>query len=140
MKEELIEVDVPTILQKDGVMLNDFSNENTTINKLSNLLKDAPKDSSWSKRLINTESNSMTLIGQLPGEGNRLHYHPNWNEWWYIVQGSWKFEIDGEEKILTENDIVFIEKGKRHRITAVGDKIAVRMAVSRADVEHVYPE
>ena len=26
------------------------------------------------------------------------------------------------------------------RITAVGDKIAVRMAVSRADVEHVYPE
>ena len=23
----------------------------------------------------------MTLIGQLPGEGNRLHYHPKWNEW-----------------------------------------------------------
>ena len=140
MNEEHIEVDVPTILQKDGVMLNDFSNENSTINKLSKLLKDSPKDSSWSKRLINTESNSMTLIGQLPGEGNRLHYQPNWNEWWYIVQGSWKFEIEGEEKILTENDIVFIEKGKRHRITAVGDKIAVRMAVSRADVEHVYPE
>ena len=140
MNEEHIEVDVPTILQKDGVMLNDFSNENSSINKLSNLLIDAPKDSSWSKRLINTESNSMTLIGQLPGEGNRLHYHPNWHEWWYIVQGSWKFEIEGEEKILTENDIVFIEKGKRHRITAVGDKIAVRMAVSRADVEHVYPE
>jgi CMP-N-acetylneuraminic acid synthetase/quercetin dioxygenase-like cupin family protein len=139
LKEEHIEVDVPTILQKDGVMHNDFSNENSTINKMSNLLKDAPKSSSWSKRLINTESNSMTLIGQLPGEGNRLHYHPNWNEWWYIIQGSWKFEIEGEEKILTENDIVFIEKGKRHRITAVGDKIAVRMAVSRADVEHVYP-
>ena len=140
LKEEHIEVDVPTILQKDGVMHNDFSNENSTINKMSNLLKDTPKNSSWSKRLINTESNSMTLIGQLPGEGNRLHYHPNWNEWWYIIQGSWKFEIEGEEKILTENDIVFIEKGKRHRITAVGDKIAVRMAVSRADVEHIYPE
>ena len=140
MNEEHIEVDVPTILQKDGVMLNDFSNENSLINKLSSLLIDAPKNSSWSKRLINTESNSMTLIGQLPGEGNRIHYHPNWNEWWYIVQGSWKFEIDGEEKMLTENDIVFIEKGKRHRITSVGDKIAVRMAVSRADVEHVYPE
>ena len=76
----------------------------------------------------------------MPGEGNRLHFHPNWNEWWYIVQGSWKFEIEGEEKILNENDIVFIEKGKRHRITALGDKIAIRMAVSRADVEHVYPE
>ena len=135
-----IEVDVPSILQNDGVMLNDFKNENKIINNLDNLLNNTPQDSSWSKRLINTESNSMTLIGQPPGEGNRLHYHPNWNEWWYIVQGSWKFEIDGEEKILNENDIVLIEKGKRHRITAIGKKIAIRMAVSRADVEHVYPE
>ena len=82
-----IEVDVPSILQNVGVMLNDFKNENKIINNLDNLLNNTPQDSSWSKRLINTESNSMTLIGQPPGEGNRLHYHPNWNEWWYIVQG-----------------------------------------------------
>jgi CMP-N-acetylneuraminic acid synthetase/quercetin dioxygenase-like cupin family protein len=140
ISRDRIEIDVPSILKKDGVLQNDFSNENNTINKLCDLLRNTPQDSSWSKRLINTESNSMTLIGQMPGEGNRLHYHPEWNEWWYIVQGSWLFEIEGKEKIITENDIVFIERNKRHRITALGDKLAVRMAVSRADVEHVYPE
>ena len=140
IKDCRIEVDVPSILQNDGVMINDFKNENKNIINLNDLLNNAPQDSSWSMRLINTENNSMTLIGQLPGEGNRLHYHPNWNEWWYIVKGSWKFEIDGEEKIINENDIVIIEKGKRHRITAVGAKMAIRMAVSRHDVDHVYPE
>ena len=37
-------------------------------------------------------------------------------------------------------DIVLIEKGKRHKITAVGTKPAIRLAVSRADVDHVYEE
>ena len=140
MKDSHIEVDVPSILKNDGVMFNDFNNENKIINNLNDLLNNTPKDLSWSLRLINTESNSMTLIGQLPGEGNRLHYHPSWNEWWYIVKGTWKFEIDGEEKIIKQNDIVLIEKCKRHRITAIGKELAIRMAVSRADVEHVYPD
>ncbi len=115
------------ILSNGLVDLNGFSFPRTMIEGIKN------------SKIANIHAN-CTWIGQLPGEGNRLHYHPNWNEWWYIVKGEWKFEIDGEEMFLKEKDIVFIEKGKKHRITAVGDKIAVRMAVSRADVEHVYPE
>ena len=68
---------------------------------------------SWSHRLINTENNSATLISQIPGEGNRRHYHPNWNEWWYIIKGQWLWEIEGEEFLINEGDIVFIEKNKK---------------------------
>ena len=25
------------------------------------------------------------------------HYHPDWNEWWYIYEGEWEWEIEGEE-------------------------------------------
>tara|TARA_B100001123_G_C14757725_1_gene807526 strand:+ start:417 stop:533 length:117 start_codon:yes stop_codon:yes gene_type:complete len=35
---------------------------------------------------------------------------------------------------------VVFAKGKRNRIKAVGEKIATRMAVSRNDVGHVFPE
>ena len=89
--------------------------------------------------MIDTENNSATIIAQLPGEGNRLHYHPNWNEWWYIIDGEWEWEIEGKKKIIKKGDIVFMEKSKKHKITAVGNKIAIRLAVSRADVAHVYP-
>jgi len=89
--------------------------------------------------VIDTENNSATIISQLPGEGNRLHYHPNWNEWWYIIDGEWEWEIEGEKKIVKKGDIVFMRKGRKHKITAVGNKPAIRIAVSRADVEHIFP-
>ena len=134
-----IEVDVPEILEKDGVLRNNFDEENKPLICIDSLVNKYGDQSSWCHRLVNTENNSATLIGQLPGEGNRLHYHPDWNEWWYILKGKWEWNIEGEITVVKKGDFVFIEKGKKHKITAIGNEIAIRLAVSRADVEHVYP-
>jgi len=132
------EVDVPSILAKDGVVHNDLFDVNNEITNLDALLEELPQNVSSSKRLVDTESNSMTIISQMPGEGNRLHHHPDWNEWWYILEGEWEWLIDGETKRIKKGDVVFVQKNRRHKITAVGDSRAIRMAVSRADVAHVY--
>lgn len=138
--KERAEADVPSILLKDGVIQNNFDEENREITNVIKLINQKDSTLSWSHRLVNTENNSATLISQLPGEGNRLHYHRDWNEWWYIVDGEWIFEIDGVEKRIVKDDLVFIEKGKIHKITASGDKPAIRLAVSRQDVDHIYLE
>jgi quercetin dioxygenase-like cupin family protein len=117
---------------------NDLFDANKEIVSLEKILATKSTESSWSKRVINTESNSMTIIAQMPGEGNRRHYHPDWNEWWYIVKGEWEWEIDGQIKRIKAGDIVMVEKKRVHKITAVGTSMAIRMAVSRADVEHIY--
>jgi CMP-N-acetylneuraminic acid synthetase/quercetin dioxygenase-like cupin family protein len=132
------EVDVPTILAKDGVENNDLFDANKEVVNLKDLIAKMNNDVSWSKRIIDTENNSMTLISQMPGEGNRKHYHPEWNEWWYIVAGEWDWEIEGEIKKVKKDDIVFMEKNRVHKITASGNELAIRMAVSRSDVVHVY--
>lgn len=134
------EVDVPSILLKDGVEVNDLFDANNEVVKLDEILEAMPDNISWSKRVIDTESNSMTIISQMPGEGNRRHHHPDWNEWWYIVEGEWDWEIEGEVKRIKQGDIVFMKKNRKHKITAAGTKRAIRMAVSRADVEHVYED
>ena len=107
---------------------------------LSEIIEKNGRNSSWSHTIVDSSSNSATLIGQLPGEGNRKHFHPDWNEWWYIVEGQWNWNIDGEDKIITAGEVVFIKRGKKHQITASGDKLAVRLAVSRYDVDHIYEE
>lgn len=136
---EWAEVDVPSILSKDGVLDNDLHQANKPVVNVDDLIATkSAAGASWSYRAINTESNSMTIISQRPGEGNREHYHPTWNEWWLILAGSWKWIIEGVETIVKKGDIVFIPKGTVHRIEAIGDRPAIRMAVSRADVEHVY--
>ena len=129
-----------SILKKDGVAFNDLYDANKEVVALKEIIESNGNKKSWSKRLIDTESNSMTIICQQPGEGNRRHYHPNWNEWWYIVDGEWEWEIEGETKSIHKGDVVFMRKNRVHKITAVGNKPAIRMAVSRADVDHVYPE
>jgi quercetin dioxygenase-like cupin family protein len=76
----------------------------------------------------------------MPGEGNREHYHPDWDEWWFILKGQWMWTINNEEKVINKNDFVFIERNKVHQITAIGDTPSIRLAVSRYDVDHVYTE
>ena len=137
---ERSEVDVPSILEKDGVKVNDLFDVNNEVVALSDILLSMPKDISWSKRVIDTDSNSMTIICQMPGEGNRRHYHPDWNEWWYIVEGEWDWEIEGENRKIVQGEIVFMKKNRKHKITASGSNRAIRMAVSRADVAHVYED
>ena len=139
-KKERSEVDVPSILAKDGVEVNDLFDVNNEVVAMTSILKSMPKDKSWSKRVVDTESNSMTVICQMPGEGNRKHHHPDWNEWWYIVEGEWEWEIENKIKKIVKGDIVFMEKNRKHKITASGSGRAIRMAVSRADVAHVYEE
>jgi quercetin dioxygenase-like cupin family protein len=136
---EHIEVEVEAILKKDGVLDNNFADVNQQVVNAYELIKQNASKTSWSRRLVDTESNSATMIGQMPGEGNRRHYHPGWNEWWFILAGKWEFEIDGEAREIVTGDVVFIEKGKVHKITAIGDQMAIRLAVSRNDVEHIYP-
>jgi len=134
-----VEASVPEILEKDGVKNNDLFSANEEVVNLQDILINAPSPS-WSRRVVDSDSNSATLICQNPGEGNRRHYHPDWNEWWYIIDGEWEWEIEGRKVIVKKDDIVFIEKGRVHKIKAVGTKPAIRWAVSRGDVDHVYPE
>jgi mannose-6-phosphate isomerase-like protein (cupin superfamily) len=133
-----VESDVPSILLKDGVINNNLGDVNKEVVNIDSILSSYDHSISWSHRVINSESNSATIISQLPGEGNRKHYHANWNEWWFILDGEWVFEIEGRELKIKSGDIVFIEKGKIHKITAIGDKPAIRLAVSREDVPHIY--
>ena len=135
---EHVEVEVEAILKKDGVLDNNFDDVNQQVVNAYELIEQNASKTSWSRRLVDTESNSATMIGQMPGEGNRRHYHPDWNEWWFILAGKWEFEIDGKAREIMTGDVVFIEKGKIHKITAIGDQMAIRLAVSRNDVEHIY--
>ena len=129
---------VPRVLKEDGVLSGDPSMSNREVISVTRLMKEGDDTSSWYHTLVDTENNSCTLINQLPGEGNRKHYHAKWNEWWYILRGQWRFEVEDKIHNVKAGDLVFIRKGRKHKITAIGDKIASRIAVSRYDVEHIY--
>ena len=134
------DADVSRILKMDGVGSINLESANQEIMNVPELIEKMGRDKSWSHTVVNTESNSATLICQLPGEGNRQHFHSDWNEWWFIIEGEWEWLVEGVKKRVKKGDIVFIAKNRKHKITAMGDRVAIRLAVSRYDVDHIYDE
>ena len=136
------EVTVKEILKKDGVENIELEKYNKSIVGIKDIIDEKNKiGESWSHCVVNSESNSATLICQYYGEGNRRHYHSDWNEWWYIIMGEWEFEIEGELFLVKQNDLVFIPKNKWHKIKAISkDGPSIRLAVSRYDVAHIYKD
>jgi len=137
---EIFDANVDRILTGDGVLNNNQSSSNQEQISIPEIIEKNGRSKSWSHTVINSVSNSATLIGQLPGEGNRMHYHHDWDEWWYIIEGEWEWMIEGEKKIIKAGEVVFINRNRKHKITAVGNSMAIRLAVSRYDVDHVYTE
>lgn len=138
-REKLIfDADRERILINDGVCKNRMHDYNHEVVNVRDIIDQNATDKSWSYTVVNSPSNSATLIAQMPGEGNRMHFHHDWDEWWYIIEGEWQWLIDGVSKTVEKGDLVFIERGRKHKITAKGNKLAIRLAVSRNDVDHVY--
>lgn len=71
------------------------------------------------------------LVFTNSGSAFSMHYHMLKNETWYVQEGSFKFDwIDTEttEKCSTtlgNGDVVYVEKGLPHQLTALEDNSVV---------------
>jgi mannose-6-phosphate isomerase-like protein (cupin superfamily) len=130
------------VLKKDGVerVLVGEKYENfpcTGLDKIKEQCGEPP----WAVRLVYNKRFGGVMICQKPGEGNRLHYHPDADECWVILEGEWKWYIEGEgTQNVREKDIVLVKQGTMHQITCVGDVPGIRFAITAPDVSHVYKE
>lgn len=129
------------VLTDDGVssiIIGDLENKTTTS---IDELKDKMGAGSWAARLVKNDRFGGVVIQQQPGEGNRLHYHPDADECWVIIDGEWEWYIEGQGvKTVTKNDVVVVERGIKHKITCVGEKPGLRFAITAPDVLHVYSD
>lgn len=85
----------------------------------------------WGVRVAITENVVGTLICQAPGHPNDRHYHIR-DEWWLVLEGEIDWEIEGQaERVHARaGDFVFVPKGTFHHIHVVGDRPAIRLALS----------
>ena len=55
-----------------------------------------------------------------PLAGPPLHRHRDQDEWWYIVDGEYKFEVEGKEIHARPGTTVFAPRGSRHTFQNIG--------------------
>ena len=94
-KEIIRSSDVNKVLKDDGVMSIDTVNyQNLNNIDIEDLKIKFGKDKSWAVRLTFNNRFGGVIIKQNPGEGNRLHYHPDSDECWVILEGEYEWQIE----------------------------------------------
>ena len=68
------------------------------------------EDSRWQVKLIQVKS----------GEKLSLQLHHHRSEHWVVVKGTAKVEVGSSNKVLTENQSVYIPLGSKHRLSNPG--------------------
>ena len=93
----------------------------------------------WVELVIEDERNLGMLIASAPGQGNRAHWHSNFDEWWVVMAGKLRWELTGGKIIHAEkDDIVWIPRGTVHHIVTEGDEMSLRFAISLPPAVHVW--
>ncbi len=136
-----MEKDLAKVMVDDGVNnvnVEEFENRAiTSIKEIEKKMGNAP----WAVRVAYNERFGGVLIAQQPGCGNRLHYHPDADEFWFIIKGEWEWFIEGEGvRKARKNDIVLARKNKKHRMKVIGKETGIRLAITKPDVEHIFVE
>jgi quercetin dioxygenase-like cupin family protein len=58
-----------------------------------------------------------------PLGGPPLHRHRDQDEYWYILEGEYRFEVDGQEIEARAGDTVFAPRGSRHTFQNIGTTV-----------------
>ena len=72
------------------------------------------------KSIVEEDRWQVKLIEVKSGEKLSLQMHHHRSEYWIIVRGTAEVEVDGNTKILTENESIYIPLGSKHRLTNPG--------------------
>ena len=95
-------------------------------------------DPPWETILMVDERNAYSLLCDEPGASNRPHWHDDFDEVWYVVQGELEWEISARERdgikhvatyLAKVGDLIFCPKGMIHVIKTVGTGRSLRMGI-----------
>jgi len=85
-------------------------------------------------RLVSSEALSVIEERMPPGASEVRHAHEHSEQFFYVLLGDGRMEIDGEMVELTRNQGVRIEPGAMHRISNPGANELVFLVVSTPPV------
>ena len=89
----------------------------------------------FSPKIIGEINDVFIKLVKIKGEKIPWHNHKNEDEFFYVIEGSLLFEIEGEESfIMNEGDIFTVKKGANHRVSS--DKECKIMLIENKTTTH----
>jgi mannose-6-phosphate isomerase-like protein (cupin superfamily) len=100
--------------------------------------------SNWSDPVVEDYYNDVEVISAAPGTKVPLHLHADSPEYWFVVEGEIRFEIDdppGKAQFFDarKGSLVFAPERMLHSLEVVGSQPAIRIQVTLREASSIFP-
>ena len=82
----------------------------------------AALDEYFSPRVIGEVNDVYVKVAKIKGDEIPWHNHPDEDELFYVIEGSLRFEIAGQEPFtMRAGDLYVVRRGVDHRVSSTGE-------------------
>jgi len=108
--------------------------------KLSDLVAKHKGEANWHEVIVDDGRLTGEYVGSAPGAKVPRRLHPDTREWFAVVEGEVRVEIEGQQAFTaTRGSIVNIPRQTIYALETVGDKPSLRFHVNVARAKTLFP-
>ncbi len=109
--------------------------------KLADLKAKHKGQPAWRELLVNDDRLTAEYFSAAPGTRVSRRFHPDTREWFAVVEGEVRVEIEGQEPFTaTRGSLVNIPRQTIYSLETIGTAPSLRFAVNVAGAKTVYPQ
>jgi quercetin dioxygenase-like cupin family protein len=109
--------------------------------KLADLKGKHKNAAAWRELLVDDGRLTAEYVGAAPGTKVGPRFHPDTREWFAIVEGQVRVEIEGQEPfVATRGSLVNIPRQTIYSLETVGNTPSLRFTLNVAGAKTVYPQ
>ena len=95
----------------------------------------------WKEVVVDDDHLHAAYIASAPGTKVSKRFHPDTREWWVVMDGQIRFEIEGQEPfVATKGSMVQVPMQTIYSMETIGEKPALRFEVNIAKAKLLYPK
>ncbi|MDQ6666163.1 MAG: cupin domain-containing protein [Acidobacteriota bacterium] len=114
---------------------------NKPITRLPDLLAKHKGEASWQEPIVRDDHIWADYIQSAPGEQVSRRFHPDTREWWVVMDGQIRFEIEGRPRfIASKGAMVQVPMQTIYSMETAGDKPSLRFQANIAKAKTLYPK
>ena len=95
----------------------------------------------WREVVVDDDHMHAEYIASAPGAKVSKRFHPDTREWWIVMDGQVRFEIEGQEPfVATKGSMVQVPMQTIYALETIGDRPSLRFEVNIAKAKTLYPQ
>jgi mannose-6-phosphate isomerase-like protein (cupin superfamily) len=122
------------------VELTKYVAPNKPLTRLSDLMAKHKGQANWREAIVRDKTLFADYVYSTPGTKVSRRFHPDTREFWAVMAGHIRFEIEGQEPfVAVKGSMVQVPMQTIYSMESVGDEPSLRLEVNISDAHTLYP-